>query len=259
MCGFSLHSLVAMVVETGEKALKSKLDYFCVQMDLISWKPLEIPKLILTENICKYTHPLVQATAFMLDVAEGAGQTRKGVPWSLLLQLAQDPRRLFLSLKLPSGLKAVNTEDDDKTPASDACLMPSDINKKKGWFFCRSNRWQVAQEGKNTSKATDISSCCSESRICRHSLSLICRHKITLNWRDRDWACSTGDRQLLCLICVARQVRLMKMVEIMEHRALKCPLVLYFFSFVFNFLFLRRLNREYLKHLKEWCIYNTSK
>lgn len=98
-------------------------------------------------------------------------------------------------------------------------------------FFCRSNRQQVAQEGKNTSKATNISSCCSESRICLHSLSLICQHKITLNWRDSDWACSTGEQQLLWLICVASQVRLMKMVEIMEHRVLKCPLVLFYFFF----------------------------
>lgn len=76
MCRFSLCSLVAMVVEKGEKALKSKPDYACIQMDLISGKPLEIPKLILTENICKYTHPLVQATTFMKDMAEGIGQSQ---------------------------------------------------------------------------------------------------------------------------------------------------------------------------------------
>lgn len=119
-----------------------------------------------------------------------------------------------------------------ETSVSDACLMLSDINTKVLWCFffsSRSNRWQVVQEGKNTSKATNISSCCSESPICLHSLSLICQHKITLSWRDRDWAYSTGEQQLLCLICVAGQVSLMEMAEIMEHRALKCPLVLYYF------------------------------
>lgn len=78
MCEFSLSGLVAVVVQKGEKALKSRLHYFCIQMDLISWKPLEIPKLILVENICKCTHPLVPGTAVMKDAAGGAGQCQQG-------------------------------------------------------------------------------------------------------------------------------------------------------------------------------------
>lgn len=76
MCGFAFCSPVAMAMENGEKGIKSKLDYFCIQMDLISWRPLEIYKLILIENIRKYTHPFVQATAFTQEMAEGTGQSQ---------------------------------------------------------------------------------------------------------------------------------------------------------------------------------------
>lgn len=184
------------------------------------------------------THPLSEPAPFWRTWQNAPGSPRKGrPPPSLIPQAAQELPWLFLSLQLSSGLRAIT--EDGKTSVSDACLMLSDINTKGlcVFFFSRSNRWQVVQEGKNTSKATHISSCCSESHICLHSLSLICQHKITLNWRDRDWACSTGEQQLLWLICVASQVRLMEMVEIMEHRALKCPLVLYYFLLFYYYDF----------------------
>lgn len=46
-------------------------------MGLISWEPLEIPKLIPTEKIRNYTQALVQATAAVKDVAEGIGQSQE--------------------------------------------------------------------------------------------------------------------------------------------------------------------------------------
>lgn len=81
----------------------------------------------------------------------------KGLPWSLLaLQVAKEPLYLFLSFKLPPGLKPALAEDD-RTSASDAYLIQSNTNKTEvgfGLFFCKLNRWQVAQERRDTSKAT---------------------------------------------------------------------------------------------------------
>lgn len=155
-------------------------------------------------------------------VCEGHGRRcwttlARECPSVLVLQVVQEPLWLLLYLKLRCSLRPVITEDGDKTSASSACWMLRGMNSKGGGFFV--DKQMVGGSG-------------GENQLQSYKYELLLQQKLylsaliifnlpTLNWRDRDWACSTGERQLLYLICVGSQVRLMEMVEIMEHRALK--------------------------------------
>lgn len=225
-------------------------------MILNSWKPLEIRKFIPTEKIHEYTQALVQATAAKKGMAEGIGQSQEDCA-----VVSLSCRRTALALlTLWTSFWPKRSGGWGWQDLNQRCLFKAERHwQKRGWWIFvdqTDGRW--LRREKNTSKATTISACCSESRVCLHSLSLICQHKLALSWRDRDWASSTGEQQWLRLIRVASQVRLMEMAEIMEHRALKCPLVLYFFFLFFlKKIFPRRLNWERLKHLEKWCIFST--
>lgn len=112
------------------KALKSKVDYFGIKMDLVSWKPLEALKSILTilanMHIPCVSHHLCEGHvrrcwAVSVSVCPDL---------SLSCRLFQEPLWFFLSLKLPPDLKPALTKDDKQSSGSDACLMLSDTNRK---------------------------------------------------------------------------------------------------------------------------------
>lgn len=101
----------------------------------------------------------------------------------------------------------------------------------------------MAQEGRDTSKATHISSCCRESCICLHSLSLICQQKIALSWREGLGQFHWGAAAIMAnLGCKPGQAYGDGWDNGTQSFEMPSSSLLYIFNF---FLLSRRLNREF--------------